>query len=99
MNIGAGKYANFLGVNFWGAIACWLAYIIPGVIAAARERSAGIEPTWTGFTDEEIAAREKARLEADPNLESVVAGIARQQAVERGIEVESHPGVDGPTGA
>lgn len=99
MNIGAGKYANFLGVNFWGAIACWLAYIIPGVIAAARERSAGIEPTWTGFTDEEIAAREKARLEADPNLESVVAVIARQQAVERGIEVESHPGVDGPTGA
>ena len=83
----AGHYANFLGVNLWGAILCWLGYIIPGVIAASRERSAGIEPTWTGYTDEEIAAREKARLEADPNLESVVAAAARQRAMEKGLEV------------
>lgn len=87
MNIGAGKYANFLGVNFWGAILCWLGYIIPGVIAANREKAQGIEPTWMGFTDEEIAAREQARLAADPNLESVVAAEARQRAIDNGLEV------------
>lgn len=99
MNIGAGKYANFLGVNFWGAIVCWLAYIIPGVVAAAKERSAGIEPTWTGFTAAEIAERDAARLAADPNLESVVVNIARKEAVGRGIELNLPAGVDGPTGA
>lgn len=79
MNIGEGKYANFLGVNFWGAILCWLAYIIPGVIAARQEQAAGIEPTWMGFTDEEIAERDRMMLEADPNLESVVAAIEAQR--------------------
>jgi len=73
MNIGPGKYANFLGVNLWGAIICWAAYIIPGVIAAARERALGITPTWTGLTDEQLAELDRKRLEIDPNLESVVA--------------------------
>ena len=73
MNIGAGKYANFLGVNFWGAIICWVAYIIPGVIAAAREKAQGITPTWTGLTNEQLAELDRKRLEIDPNLECVVA--------------------------
>ena len=55
MNIGGGSYANFLGVNFWGAIVCWLAYIIPGVIANAMDKTEG-RPAWKGRTDEEIAA-------------------------------------------
>lgn len=55
MDIGEGKYANFLGVNFWGAILCWLGYIIPGVIAQMREKSLGIAPTWKGLTKEELA--------------------------------------------
>lgn len=75
MNIGAGKYANFLGVNFWGACLCWLGYIIPGVVAASRERALGIAPAWTGLTDEQIAENDRKRLEADPDLVSVVAAI------------------------
>ena len=55
MNIGGGSYANFLGVNFWGAILCWLGYIIPGVIANAMDKTEG-RPAWKGRTDEEIAA-------------------------------------------
>lgn len=58
MNIGDGKYANFLGVNLWGAIACWIAYIVPGLISAAQDKAKGIEPSWKGFTEEEIAQRE-----------------------------------------
>lgn len=58
MNIGAGKYANFLGVNLWGAIACWLAYLIPGVVSAARDKAKGIEPHWKGLSEEGIARRE-----------------------------------------
>jgi len=83
MNIGAGKYANFLGVNFWGAVLCWLGYIVPGVIAAAQEKAKGIEPTWTGLTDEELAERDRKRLEADPTLESVVATIEANRSDKR----------------
>lgn len=59
LNIGAGKYANFLGVNLYGAIVCWLAYIIPGVIASSKEKAAGIEPTWKGLSKEELARLDK----------------------------------------
>lgn len=86
MNIGTGKYANFLGVNFWGALLCWAAYIIPGVIAAAKEKAAGIEPTWMGLTDEELAERDRKRLEEDPELLSVVAHIEQ----ERGDDIHQH---------
>ena len=71
MNIGDGKYANFLGVNLWGAIACWIAYIVPGLISAAQDKAKGIEPDWKGFTKEEIAQREieaaKLRELGDPD--------------------------------
>lgn len=71
MNIGAGKYANFLGVNLWGAIACWIAYIVPGLISAAQDKAKGIEPDWKGFTKEEITQREieaaKLRELGDPD--------------------------------
>lgn len=71
MNIGDGKYANFLGVNLWGAIACWVAYIVPGLISAAQDKAKGIEPDWKGFTKEEIAQREieaaKLRELGDPD--------------------------------
>ena len=60
MNIGDGSYANFLGVNLWGAAACWAAYIVPGLVAQAAERRAGIEPAWRGLAKEELA-----RLDAD----------------------------------
>ena len=60
MNIGGGTYANFLGVNLWGAVICWAAYIIPGLVAQAAEKRAGIKPTWKGLTKEELA-----RLDAD----------------------------------
>ena len=72
MNIGEGHYANFLGVNLWGAIACWIAYIVPGVIAARMDKAKGIEPTWTGFTPEQIAENERKALEAS-NTETVEA--------------------------
>ena len=72
MNIGEGHYANFLGVNLWGAIACWIAYIVPGVIAARMDKAKGIEPTWTGFTPEQIAENERKALEAS-NAETVEA--------------------------
>lgn len=65
MNIGTGGYANFLGVNFWGAIICWLAYIIPGVIAAQREKAQGIEWTWTGLSKEELAALDAEEAEKE----------------------------------
>ena len=55
MNIGSGAYANFLGVNFWGAVLCWASYIIPGVVASTVEKTEG-RPAWKGRTDEEIAA-------------------------------------------
>lgn len=58
LNIGEGKYANFLGVNLWGAIACWIAYIVPGLISAAQDKAKGIEPNWKGFTAEEIKQHE-----------------------------------------
>ena len=68
MNIGAGAYANFLGVNLWGAIICWLAYIIPGVIANAMDKSEG-RPAWKGRTDEEIAALDTQR--SQPGWEDI----------------------------
>lgn len=56
MNIGAGAYANFLGVNFYGAIICWIAYLAPGLISQAIDRRKGIEPTWKGLSREELRA-------------------------------------------
>ena len=55
MNVGDGSYANFLGVNLWGAVVCWAAYIVPGLVAQAAEKRAGIEPAWKGRTKEELA--------------------------------------------
>ena len=55
MNIGQGTYANFLGVNLWGAIACWAAYIVPGLISQSKDRKNGVEPTWKGLSKEELA--------------------------------------------
>ena len=40
MNVGTGSYANFLGVNLWGAIACWAAYIIPRTHRPGSRRKA-----------------------------------------------------------
>ncbi len=68
MNVGTGSYANFLGVNLWGAIACWAAYIIPGLIGQVRDAERGIPCDWKGLSKDELAARdaEMARLaEAD----------------------------------
>lgn len=65
MDIGTGKYANFLGVNLYGAILCWAGYIIPGVIAAQQEKAKGIEPTWMGRTDEELAQIDAERAERE----------------------------------
>ncbi len=64
MNIGTGSYANFLGVNLWGAIACWAAYIIPGLIGQLLDAKRGLPCDWKGLTKEELAARdaELARL-------------------------------------
>ena len=42
--IGGGDYANFLGVNLYGAIICWLAYLVPGFIAMKSDEAKGIEP-------------------------------------------------------
>lgn len=55
MNIGTGAYANFLGVNLWGAVLCWGSYIICGIIANMMDKTEG-RPAWKGRTDEEIAA-------------------------------------------
>ena len=54
MNIGEGKYANFLGVNLWGAIACWVAYVVPGLVGQAMDAKRGIEPTWKGLSGEAL---------------------------------------------
>lgn len=56
MNIGGGDYANFLGVNFYGAVICWAAYLIPGLIAQTIDAKHGIEPTWKGLSREELRA-------------------------------------------
>ena len=61
MNIGAGKYANFLGVNLWGAIICWIAYIVPGLIAGSKDKEEW--PEWKGLTDEELAKIDAERAE------------------------------------
>lgn len=58
MNIGTGAYANFLGVNLWGAVICWGSYAACGIVACAMERSSG-RPSWKGRTDEEIAAMDE----------------------------------------
>ena len=61
MNIGGGSYANFLGVNLWGAIACWVAYLVPGLVAQAAEKRAGIEPDWKGLSRERARAAGRRR--------------------------------------
>lgn len=89
LNIGAGKYANFLGVNLWGAIACWLGYIIPGLIGAAKDKAAGIEPAWRGLTHEEI----KANLEEEERLEALGLGsMLEDPEAEAELKKEELPG-------
>ena len=61
LNIGEGKYANFLGVNLWGAIVCWLAYLIPGIVGMMQDKARGIEPTWKGLSREEARELETKR--------------------------------------
>ncbi len=63
MNIGNGAYANFLGVNFWGAVLCWGSYAVCGVVASMAEKTEG-RPAWKGRTDEEIAALDAERSAA-----------------------------------
>lgn len=90
MNIGAGKYANFLGVNLWGAILCWAAYIIPGIIASSREKAAGIEPTWKGLSAEELARLDKLEAEnADyiPEYDPIEKSPEFQAMLKREMEV------------
>ncbi len=83
MNIGEGKYANFLGVNLWGAIACWAAYVAAGLVSAARDKARGIEPDWKGFTDEEVAERElaAARRRELGDLEGVERPSSADEAI------------------
>lgn len=61
MNIGTGAYANFLGVNFWGALICWAAYIVPGLIAGAKDFKDTDWPAWKGLTNEELAQLDAQR--------------------------------------
>lgn len=88
MNIGEGKYANFLGVNLYGAILCWLGYIIPGLIAQAKEKKDGIAPTWKGLSKEELAKRDAEIAERERTGASTGAGAG----------AAGH-GVDGAIGA
>ncbi|MDR1358223.1 MAG: hypothetical protein LBJ48_02545 [Coriobacteriales bacterium] len=55
--LGAGKSATLLGVNLYGLITCTLAYVIPGLVAQALEKSRGIEPDWKGLSREEARNR------------------------------------------
>lgn len=96
MNIGAGKYANFLGVNLYGAIACWIAYIVPGVIAGARERAAGITPDWKGLSREELArldALEAQGVEYIPEYDPI------EKSPEFQAQLEEERTGSGPVGA
>ncbi|MEG0016858.1 MAG: hypothetical protein RR747_09805 [Gordonibacter sp.] len=72
--IGGGKSAVLLGVNLYGLIACTLAYVIPGLVAQARDRKLGIEPDWKGLTKEELRARREAGLETVPDVNEVEPG-------------------------
>lgn len=66
MAIGDGKYATMLGVNLYGLISCTLLYLIPGIVAGARDKSKGIEPTWKGLTKEERRKRREEGIEEHP---------------------------------
>lgn len=79
MNIGAGPYANFLGVNLWGAIACWAAYIIPGLVGQMMDARRGIEPTWKGLSREQLAARDAERAQERARLGSEAGEGARSR--------------------
>ncbi len=46
-----------------GAIACWAAYIIPGLIGQMMDARRGIEPTWKGLSREQLAARDAERAQ------------------------------------
>lgn len=65
MNIGTGSYANFLGVNLWGAILCWVSYLVPGLIAQSIDKKNGIEPTWKGLSKEELAKLDEEERKAE----------------------------------
>lgn len=79
MNIGAGPYANFLGVNLWGVIACWAAYIIPGLVGQMMDARRGIEPTWKGLSREQLAARDAERAQERARLGSEAGEGARSR--------------------
>ena len=81
MNIGGGDYANFLGVNLYGAIICWLAYLIPGFVSQKMDEAKGIEPTWKGLSKEELRKldeeeRREEELERQRKLEGPKAANA-----------------------
>lgn len=78
MDIGGGDYANFLGVNLYGAIICWIAYLVPGFIAQSLDKKRGIEPTWKGLSKEELREldekeRREEALERQGELEGAAA--------------------------
>ena len=83
MNIGDGSYANFLGVNLWGALVCWVAYLVPGLIAQTRDVRRGIEPTWKGLSKEEIArldAEEREQERREREERAARRGLAHAKA-------------------
>ena len=88
MDIGAGKYANFLGVNLWGAIACWAGYIVPGLIGQALDAKNGIAPAWKGLSGEQLRAHDEQEREREAQ------GGLPLEKVEDDLDA-----VIGPTGA
>ena len=88
MDIGAGKYANFLGVNLWGAIACWAGYIVPGLIGQALDAKNGIAPAWKGLSGEQLRAHDEQEREREAQ------GSLPLEKVEDDLDA-----VIGPTGA
>lgn len=55
LSVGAGKSAGMLGANLYGAIFCWVSYIVPSLVAQAVEKSKGIAPAWKGLSKTQIA--------------------------------------------
>ena len=81
MNIGTGSYANFLGVNLYGAIVCWIAYLVPGIISQSLDKKRGIEPTWKGLSKEELRKldeeeRRQEQLEREARRQKKIAAAA-----------------------
>lgn len=55
LSVGAGKSAGMLGANLYGAIFCWIGYIVPSLVAQAVEKSRGVKPDWKGLPPSQIA--------------------------------------------